>query len=81
MEYAEFTGCLAWWNRREENAHAWKIRAADVLEYDEAGKIASANLDIKNPHSLEALEHRPPEKLIADMLEEELQSVIAEGAT
>ncbi len=29
------------------------------------------NLDIKNPNSLEALEHRPPEELIADMLEKE----------
>ena len=29
------------------------------------------NLDIKNPSSLEALEHRPPEELIADMLEKE----------
>jgi type I restriction enzyme M protein len=47
------------------------------------------NLDIKNPNSLAALEHRPPEELIADMLEkerrvmgimEELRSVIAEGA-
>lgn len=29
------------------------------------------NLDIKNPHSLEALEHRSPEALIAEMLEKE----------
>ncbi len=71
MEYAEFDACLSWWNQREENAHAWKINAADVLKYDEAGKLLSANLDIKNPNSLEALEHRPPEELIVDMLEKE----------
>lgn len=71
MEYAEFDGCLAWWGKRKANAHAWKVKAADVLKYDEAGKLLSANLDIKNPHSLEALEHRPPEELIADMLEKE----------
>ncbi len=29
------------------------------------------NLDIKNPHSLEALEHRSPEALIAEILEKE----------
>lgn len=29
------------------------------------------NLDIKNPSSLEALEHRAPEELIGDMLEKE----------
>lgn len=71
MEYAEFETCLGWWNQREENANAWKVRAADVLRYDEAGKLVSANLDIKNPNSLEALEHRPPEELIADMLVKE----------
>ena len=71
MEYAEFDACLDWWEEREENANAWKVSAADVLRYDEAGKLISANLDIKNPNSLEALEHRPPEELIADMLEKE----------
>jgi type I restriction enzyme M protein len=29
------------------------------------------NLDIKNPNSLEALEHRAPEELIAEMVEKE----------
>jgi type I restriction enzyme M protein len=144
MEYAEFDGCLDWWNEREENAHAWKIPFAERLaeaiaqaqphwdaaeqakqqaavlekqlkEVDKllaemqranaAKKELSAtkqqrtgllseigeqrqrqkdeqaagdgiywplfNLDIKNPSSLEALEHRPPEELIADMLEKE----------
>ena len=71
MEYAEFDACLGWWNEREENANAWKVRATDLLKYDAAGKLISANLDIKNPNSLEALEHRPPEELIADMLEKE----------
>lgn len=71
MEYAEFDACLDWWNQREENSNAWKVNATDVLKYDEAGKLVSANLDIKNPNSLEALEHRPPEELIADMLKKE----------
>ena len=71
MEYAEFDACLAWWSDREENSNAWKILAADVLNYDERARLVSANLDIKNPNSLEALEHRPPEELIADMLEKE----------
>ncbi|VFN04648.1 MAG: type I restriction enzyme M protein [Candidatus Kentron sp. G] len=76
MEYAEFGGCLAWWKAREENGNAWKVCAADVLKYDEAGRLVSANLDSKNPNSLEALEHRPPEALIADMLEKERQVVV-----
>lgn len=71
MDYAEFHACLAWWNKREENANAWRVSAVDVLKYDAAGKLISANLDVKNPSSLEELEHRPPEELIADILEKE----------
>jgi type I restriction enzyme M protein len=33
--------------------------------------LLSVNLDIKNPHSLEALEKRSPKELIAEMLEKE----------
>ena len=71
MEYAEFDTCLTWWNEREENDKAWKVSAAEVLKYDESSKLVSANLDVKNPNGLEALEHRPPEELIAEMLEKE----------
>ncbi|WP_293005335.1 N-6 DNA methylase [Nitrosomonas sp.] len=71
MEYAEFDVCLTWCIERNESAHAWKIHAADVLKYDTENKLISVNLDIKNPNSLEALEHRPPDELIVDMLEKE----------
>ncbi len=71
MEYAEFDDCLVWWKQRKENSNAWKVNAAEILKYDETGKLLAANLDIKNPNSLEALEHRAPEELIADMLEKE----------
>ena len=71
MEYAEFADCLGWWSKREESANSWKVSATDVLKYGDAGKLVSSNLDIKNPNSLEALEHQPPEELIAEMLEKE----------
>lgn len=144
MEYAELDACLAWWDKREENANAWKVpfaerfddalakaqprwdaaqqakqRAAalekqakdlekqlaemglamapkekvDAIKQRRAALLPEIsaerqrqrdeqaagdgiywplfNLDIKNPNSLEALEHRPPEELIADMLEKE----------
>ena len=76
MEYSEFDRCIAWWNDRTNNVDAWKVNAAQVLKYDDAGKVLSANLDIKNPSSLEALEHLPPEQLLADILEKE-QRVIS----
>lgn len=75
MEYPEFGDCLNWWNQRNENGLAWRVKAKDVLKYDEAGKLISANLDIKNPGGLEVMEHRPPEDLLADILERERQII------
>ncbi len=75
MQYDEFAGCLQWWRERKENEQAWKVQAEDLLKYDENGKLIAANLDSKNPHSLEALEHRPPAELIAEMLEKERRVV------
>lgn len=71
MEYFEFDDCLGWWNDREENKNAWKVDAADLLKYDDEGKLVSVNLDIKNPNSLEAMEHKAPEELIASILKKE----------
>ena len=88
MEYGEFADCLKWWSKRKENQYAWKVSASDFLRYGDDGKLVSVNLDIKNPHSLEALEHRPPEEMISKMLEMErrvigimndMQSLLAES--
>ena len=37
MQYEEFADCLAWWSNRQENDRAWRVKAADVLRYDESG--------------------------------------------
>lgn len=71
IQYEEFAGCLAWWKAREENEHAWKVAVEDVLNYDEAGNLASANLDIKNPNARQDFEHLPPEQLAADIAAKE----------
>jgi type I restriction enzyme M protein len=71
LQYEEFADCLAWWTAREESERAWKVSVADVLKYDGSGTLESANLDLKNPSSQEALEHLPPEQLVADILEKE----------
>ena len=34
MRFEDFEACLAWWNKREENDRAWKVKASDVLKYD-----------------------------------------------
>ena len=79
LQYEEFAPCLAWWNgstgspqgKREENDRAWKVRAEDVLKYDEKGNLISVNLDIKNPRSKQDFEHLPPKQLADDILKKE----------
>jgi type I restriction enzyme M protein len=64
VQFEEFAGCIAWWRKREENERAWKVPAAKILGN-------GCNLDIKNPHAKEDLEHLPPEKLVAGIVEKE----------
>ena len=73
LQFDEFADCIAWYKkkRRDENDHAWKVTAKDVLKYDDAGKLESVNLDLKNPSSAEALEHLPPEQLVEGILAKE----------
>ena len=71
LQFEEFEPLLKWWKKREENEQAWKVKAGDVLKYDEAGALVSANLDIKNPNAKEELEHLPPEELAESILKKE----------
>ncbi len=73
IRFEEFAECIAWWpqDQREENEHAWKISASDVLKYNTEGNLLSVNLDIKNPSSAETLEHLPPEQLAEDIIKRE----------
>ena len=71
MEYFEFEDCLQWWASRMENAQAWSVKAQDVILYDDSGKLVSVNLDIKNPNSLEAMEYKDPQELLASMAKKE----------
>ena len=80
LQYEELAGCLAWWKNRQENERAWKVTAADVLRYDAAGNLVSANLDIKNPNAQQELDHLPPEQLVEDILDKEqrIQDIIVQ---
>ena len=71
MQFEEFADCLAWWTKREENERAWRVPRGGSLKYDADGSCVSANLDVKNPNSAEALEHLPPEQLVEDILAKE----------
>ncbi|MGH9428662.1 MAG: N-6 DNA methylase, partial [Terriglobia bacterium] len=71
LQFEEFALCQRWWHKREENERGWKVLVNDVLKYDNAGNLVSANLDIKNPNSGEGLEHVPPGQLAEDILKKE----------
>ena len=42
IQFEEFADCARWWDKREENDHAWKVPAAELL-------ATGCNLDRKNP--------------------------------
>jgi type I restriction enzyme M protein len=53
----EFDLEKAWWTKREESKHAWKVSAEDI-------KARGYNLDIKNPHQ-EVDDLASPEDILA----------------
>ncbi|MFQ5804027.1 MAG: class I SAM-dependent DNA methyltransferase, partial [Candidatus Methylomirabilales bacterium] len=71
LQFEEFVPCQRWWSDRKENERAWKVSVGDVLKYEENGNLVSANLDVKNPSSGQALEHLPPKQLTEDILQKE----------
>jgi type I restriction enzyme M protein len=75
IQFEAFADCLAWWQKREDaaRAQAWRVRAGDVLKYDAAGALLSANLDVKNPNAKADFEHLPPAQLADDILQKELR--------
>ncbi len=77
LRFEEFEPLIAWWPRanRTESEHAWRVSVGEVLKYDSAGVLQSANLDVKNPVGVEALEHLPPEQLIDGILSKEREII------
>ena len=74
MQFEEFSDCIDWFHpiaERQQNEQAWKVNVKDVLKHDEEGKIASADLDIKNPSSAEALVHLPPMEIVDSIIRKE----------
>src|SRR5207249_3648181 len=71
IQLEEFAPLIAWWNKREENERAWKISAAELLEYNDDGSLRAVNLDRKNPRAKEDITHLPPDQLAASILQKE----------
>src|SRR6266699_3746723 len=64
LQFEEFAPLVRWWNKREENEHAWKVPAAELL-------ANGCNLDRKNPRGKEDITHLPPEQLAESILAKE----------
>ena len=89
LTYEEFAACLAWWNDRKANEHAWQVDATGLVQRDEQGRVTACNLDLKNPHSGETVDYRSPTKIVDSIIEkerrilaimDELKATLAEGA-
>ncbi len=68
LQWEEFADCLAWWDNREENEHAWCVSAQEIA-------ADGYNLDRKNPNRAVDFAHLPPEQLLEDVLEKERKVV------
>ena len=75
LQFEEFADCIKWWRKRKKCDQAWKVDANELVEFDEHGAVTGLNLNVNNPNSAEALEHLPPEQLVADILTKEEQII------
>jgi type I restriction enzyme M protein len=66
IQFDDFKGCMAWWNKRDENEQAWKVPVAELIENN-------CNLDRKNPRAVVDFAHLPPDQLADDILKKELR--------
>src|ERR1017187_5305816 len=64
IQFEEFSGCLVWWKKREENDRAWKVPAAELV-------ASGCNLDRKNPRAKGDITHLPPERLAESIRKKE----------
>ena len=94
MKLDDFSACRDWWGEgssitekaarleRQETDQAWKVSIDEIIERD-------YNLDIKNPHVAEVINHNPEELLSsyadqqADIqnLRDQLKSILASALT
>lgn len=79
LQYEEFVDCLAWWPKREEGPKAWRVFGPDLIKRDDQNRVTAVNLDIKNPHTREAVDHRQPGEIIDSAMAKEKEVLAALG--
>ena len=80
IRFEHLQGCIDWWDKREENEVAWKVGIEDI-------KARNYNLDVKNPHTIDA-DHADPAELLRKLdeaeghvanLRDKLRNILAEA--
>ncbi len=66
IRFEHLKPCLDWWEKREENEVAWKVRIEEI-------KARNCNLDFKNPHTIEEA-HGDPAELLAKLEQSETET-------
>jgi len=66
LEFEEFGPFIEWRKDRQESDRAWKVPVGHIVVRD-GDKLISADLDMKNPHSVEALERKTYGELLAEL--------------
>lgn len=69
MRFEEFAACQSWWGGpsregRVEDERAWRVPVGEI-------EADNWNLDRRNPNRADDLAHRPPEELVAELIETE----------
>ncbi len=80
LAYEEMNSCLQWWDAREKTECAWKVHGPDFVTTDEAGRVLTCNIDLKNPHVQGELDHREPLQIANDIeaKEEHILSIVSD---
>jgi type I restriction enzyme M protein len=73
LQYEEFADCRAWWSDRKEGSQAWKVFGPDLIKRDEQGRPVAVDLDLRNPHAKEAIDHRLPAEIVESAIAKEQQ--------
>jgi type I restriction enzyme M protein len=71
VQYEEFEELKKWWNNREENDNAWKVKVASLIKTNEQDTCYDLNLDVKNPNRKSDLEYKEPSLIVDHILEKE----------
>jgi len=75
LAFEEMADCLAWFASRGEDARAWMVPAAGLIQTNGEERVVSVNLDVKNPNTVETADHRTPADNIASVLDREQQMI------